>query len=329
MHIAHPKKWNWRFVVSCVLVIGSILYLWIRWNPQLNFYGSGPDSRDYVLDHASGRIYFGDGNNGKIPAAGNLIAAKTFRTGGGAAGNVSLNTITQLLGAVNGVQSVTNVRAAEGGSDGEMLDSYRQRAPFILRARGRAITASDYETLAQEASSAVAAAHAIPLRNADGLTRPGWITLTIIPRSFDPQPMPSFGLREEVRRYLEARGPADVVGLHQVSVSAPEYQPVDVHATVTPVDSSKAFDVENATTAALARFLHPLYGGPQGKGWQPGRSVYLSDVAAALRGIPGLDYIEDLALYKDGARQADFVAVGPDRIAAAGRIQVNVRAEEP
>jgi hypothetical protein len=25
---------SWRFKVSCVLIIGFILYLWIRWNPH-------------------------------------------------------------------------------------------------------------------------------------------------------------------------------------------------------------------------------------------------------------------------------------------------------
>jgi uncharacterized phage protein gp47/JayE len=304
----------------------KVTEVWIRWSSQRNFYGSGPDSRDYVLDRATGRLYFGDGIKGRVPSAGSLVVAKKFRTGGGSAGNLSVNTITQLLGAVSGVQRVTNLRAAEGGSDGEALDSYRQRAPLTLRARGRAITASDYETLAREASSAVAVAHAIAGQDINGLTRPGWVTLTILPRSHDPQPTPSFGLRDEVRKYIENRAPADVSGLHQLYVSAPDYQSIDVAATVTPIDPSLAADVETAAAAALAVFLHPLYGGPQGRGWPPGRSVYLSDAAAALRAIEGLDYVEELALYRDGVLQADRVTVGPTRIVAAGQIRINVRA---
>ncbi|MEO7146233.1 MAG: hypothetical protein ABI165_22280, partial [Bryobacteraceae bacterium] len=58
----------------------------------------------------------------------------------------------------------------------------------------------------------------------------------------------------------------------------------------------------------------------------PGRSVYLSDVAAALRGISGLDYVEELALFKDGVLQAGRVAVGLNRIVAAGKIRITVRA---
>jgi uncharacterized phage protein gp47/JayE len=303
----------------------NVTEVWIRWYPQLDFYGSGPDSRDYVPDRASGRVYLGDGVNGQIPAAGALLTAKTFQTGGGSAGNVSINTITQLLGSVSGVQGVTNIKPAEGGSDGETLDSFRQRAPYTLRARGRAITASDYETLAREASSAVAAAHAISLRDINGLSRAGWVTLTIVPRSFDAQPMPSFGLRDEVRQYIEDRAPADTAGLHQIYISAPDYQPIDVAATLTPIDPSQAAAVETAALAALGVFLHPLYGGPQGQGWAPGRSVYVSDVAAALSDLDGLDYVEELSLYKSGVLQADRVAVGQNRIAAAGQIRITVR----
>ncbi len=304
----------------------NVTEAWVRWNSQIDFYGSGADSRDYVLDRASGRFYFGDGVNGMIPSAGWLVIAKQFVTGGGSFGNVSINAITQLLGSVSGVQSVSNIRAAEGGSDGETLDSYRQRAPFTLSARGRAITTTDYQTLALEASSAVAVAHAIPMLDINGLTRPGWLTLTIIPRSYDPQPMPSFGLREEVRIYIEDRAPADITGLHQLYVSAPDYQPIDVTATLIPIDPSDAADIETAAVTALGTFLHPLYGGPQGQGWAPGRSVYLSDVAAALIGIDGLDSVEELYLYQGGVLMADRVAVSKNRIAAAGRIRINIRA---
>jgi hypothetical protein len=78
--------------------------------------------------------------------------------------------------------------------------------------------------------------------------------------------------------------------------------------------------------AALGSFLHPLYGGPGGQGWPPGRSVYLSDVARALVGITDLDYVQELALYKDGALQQEAVTVGPDQTVAAGQIRINVTA---
>ena len=29
----HLKK-NWYFVLACIIVIGGVLYLWLRWHPS-------------------------------------------------------------------------------------------------------------------------------------------------------------------------------------------------------------------------------------------------------------------------------------------------------
>jgi hypothetical protein len=178
--------------------------------------------------------------------------------------------------------------------------------------------------LAREASSAVGAAHALPVHDTNGRPRPGWVTLHIIPRSLDPQPMPSFGLRDEVRRYIEDRAPASVAGLNQVNVIGPNYLPVDVRVTVAPLDPSQAGELEPAVKIAIEAFLHPLLGGPDGAGWPPARNVYRSDIARALVGVTDLDFVQDLQLFKNGALQQEAVTVGPDQTVAAGQIRVNV-----
>lgn len=53
--------------------------------------------------------------------------------------------------------------------------------------------------------------------------------------------------------------------------------------------------------------------------------MYLSDVAAALIGIPGLDYVSDFELYKNNVLQQEQLTVGPDQIVAAGQIRINVQ----
>ena len=302
----------------------AVAEVWIRWYPQPNLYTAGATDRVYVINRALGQVLFGDGVNGRVLPTGALVEATQFQTGGGAAGNVAANTITQMMGSVTGVQSATNPQPAEGGSDGETLTAYSQRAPFTLRTRGRALAASDYETMAREASSAVGAAYALPAHDENGRPRPGWVTLHILPRSDDPQPRPSFGLREEVQLYVSARAPAGVAALNQVNVIGPNYLPVDVRVTVAPSDPSDAGDLEQGVQTALENFLHPLNGGPEGEGWPPGRGVHVSDVARALEGIEYLDYVEELSLYKNGALQQDVVTVGPDQMVAAGQIRVEV-----
>jgi hypothetical protein len=302
----------------------KVIAVWVQWKEQQKFFDSDANARDYVLDHASGRLFFGDGDLGKIPPAGAAIQASTLRSGGGLAGNLKASTITQLLGSVSGIQSVSNPRSAEGGADGETPEEFSMRGPMTIRNRGRAVTLSDYETMAREASAGVAVARAIPTCDPAGRTVPGWVTLVIIPQSQEARPIPSFGLREDVRFYLEQRAAANLALAHSIEVIGPEYLPVDVTATLAPVDPALAGDVEQAALKALANFLHPLYGGPGGLGWDSGRGVFVSDVAAVLGEAAGVDYVEDLKLYVNGVLQADLVEVPAGKIVVAGQLQVSL-----
>ena len=302
----------------------SVTAVWVQWREVENFFESGPNDRIYVLDHALGRLFFGDGNEGMIPPLGALIQATSFLSGGGSAGNVGAATITQLLGAVSGVQSVTNPRAAEGGADGETLQQFQLRAPSSFRNRGRAIVPADYEALAQQASAGVAVARAFPTLDSSGIARPGFITLMIIPQSTDPRPMPSAGLRQDVLNYLLACTPADIAAAQAVNVIGPTYLPVDVSATLAPVDPDEAGTVEQAALDALAAFLNPLTGGPGGQGWDVGRGLYTSDVATALGDVEGVDYVQELALYVNGVLQGDQVQVPLGQIVVAGQLKVSL-----
>jgi uncharacterized phage protein gp47/JayE len=301
----------------------SVTQVWLRWQERENFFDSGPEDRVYVLDHSLGRLFFGNGEAGLIPPSGALIQAASFRSGGGLAGNVPAGAVAQLLGAVSGIRGVANPRAAEGGADGETLAEFQQRAPSSLRNRGRAIAPQDYEALARQASAGVAVARVIPASDSAGAT-PGWITVMIIPRSQDPRPVPSAGLRQSVRDYLAERAPFDVASAGRINVTGPVYRPVDVSATLAPVDPARAGTVEQDALAALAAFLNPLTGGPGGMGWDIGRGVYLSDVAGVLGRVSGVDYVRELALLVDGIPQGDRVETPPGQIVVAGQLKVSL-----
>lgn len=302
----------------------KVIQAWVKWKEVPNFFDSGPNERHYVLDHASGLLLFGNGDSGTVPPPGSAITAARFQSGGGLSGNVPAKKITQLLGSVSGIQSITNPRAAEGGANGETIEQFAVRAPSSITHRGRAVTLKDYETMAHEASAGIAVARAIPTHNPVGVTLPGWIKLLIIPQSLDARPVPSFGLREEVRSYLEKRAPGDIAGAHRINVTGPNYLAIDVDATLAPTDLKRAGTVEQKAREALKEFLHPLRGGPEGTGWELGRGVYLSDIARVLGEVGGVDFVEEIALSVGGVLQSDHVDVPVDQIVVAGQIRLNL-----
>jgi hypothetical protein len=306
----------------------KVTEVWVHWIEQPHFFDSGPEDRHYVIDRARGLVFFGDGDNGKIPPPQAQVVSRQHKSGGGLTGNVALNGIKQLLSGIPGVQQVFNPRAAEGGADAETLERCSVRAPLTIRHRGRAISPPDYETLAREASPAVAFVRAIATRNASGRPLPGWVTLLVIPQNEDPRPWPSFGLRQHILKYIEERAPAELVGTGQIYVTGPDYLPIDVNATIAPVDPAEAGTVEKAARQALEDFFHPLRGGPDRRGWDLGRNVYMSDVAAVLERVNGVDYVKELALSVRGNLLGEQVRVGDDQVVVAGVIRLKLEAAE-
>jgi uncharacterized phage protein gp47/JayE len=301
-----------------------VVEAWVLWEERPTLLLSSPSDRHYSLDRARGRLRFGDGEFGRVPPVGAAVSARRYLTGGGKAGNVGVGAIDQVLGPIGGVEKIANVAPADGGADAETLEGVARRGPRSVRSRGSAIAADDFETLAHEASPSVAVARALPARDATGRPAAGWVTLVIIPSSGEPRPFPSFGLREHVRRYIEERTAADVAAAAQVVVTGPDYQPVDVFATLVLVVGVGAGTVERAVHDALATFLHPLRGGPTRLGWSPGEDVFLSDIASVVERVEGVDHSRELELLRDGVAQGERLAVGAGRIPVAGTIRLRL-----
>lgn len=296
---------------------GQETAVWVPWQVRPNLGFSGPTDRHYTIERTGGRVEFGDGTHGRIPtvAVDNIRARQYQSSQAGALGNVPAGAINQVVSGVL-VAGVANPRAGEGGAISESGELVLARGPLTIRNRNQAVTADDYEALAFDASPGVAVARAA--------TRRGSVTVTIVPYSPEPQPTPSWELRQEVRNFLSLRRPAAAGSLE---VIPPIYYEVGVSTVVVPLNQDDGGIVAAAARAALAAFLHPVTGGPDGQGWPFGRAVYLSDLAALLGALDGVDYVEELTLLADGAPQGDVVTVPSDRLVAAGFLDVALGSE--
>jgi hypothetical protein len=302
----------------------TVVEVWVCWLPARRLVECGPLDRCYALDRASGGLAFGDGEHGRVLPLGARVLARRYVSGGGRVGNVAAGAIKQALTGLAGIETISNPVPAEGGSDAETMAAVARRGPRTLAHRGRGLAAADLETMAREASPAVAVARVLPVLDAAGRRRPGWATLVLVPASEAPRPYPSVGLRERVLAYLAERAEAGLVAGGRFSVTGPDYFAVEVEAEIIPADPAAAADVESAARAALSIFLHPLSGGPDGEGWEPGRSVYLSDVASLLEGVSGVDAVERLELLTGGVPRGEVVPVPPGGTVAAGEIRLSL-----
>jgi hypothetical protein len=275
---------------------GKIEQIWVHWREVDDFLSSGNGDRHFVVDRQTGEIRFGDGVKGLIPpVAANNIRLRRYQTGGGASGNKPAGSITQLRTSVLYVDSVVNLEPAIGGQDIEEWDSLRERSARWLRHRDRAVTLEDYEDLAKQASPVIAKTKCYQNRDlvadpSGNLIRSGVVSLIIAPRSGDRRPSPDLPLLHRVKTFLRARQTPDA----EVIVLAPEYVHVAVEARVVAANPDAGASIITKCEEALEKYLHPVSGGPEGKGWEFGRRPHESDLYALLESIRDLGHVGSL-----------------------------------
>lgn len=275
---------------------GNVTEFSIRWRSIDDLALAGPADRVYAIDRAFGLVTFGDGaKGGQVPPIGKDNIKATYRTGGGARGNVAQSLIKSLRSTIPLVEKASNPEAAGGGSDTELIEKALARGPQGLKHRGRAIAAEDFEWLAREASQAIARTKCLPTFNR-GKYKTGWVTVIIVPDSKDARPLPSPQLRQRVEKYLLERASNVASFPKQIKVIPPAYVAIRVLADIYPLTIDLAPQVESDAISSLQRFLHPLTGGYGSVGWEFGRFPCLSDFYRLLEEIDGVDHVENLSL---------------------------------
>jgi predicted phage baseplate assembly protein len=270
---------------------------WVRWKRVDSFFESGPQSRHYTLDYLTGQIGFGDGRRGLCPPDGrNNIVIKSYRTGGGSAGNVNPGTVTSLVRALSYIDTVTNPMAASGGADRESVEEAKSRAPYTIKSRDRAVTAEDFEMLALRASTSLARAKSVPDRS-----NRGEVTLVVIPKAetrseriedLTRRLVPSNEIMRFVKRYLDDRRLVGTI----VNVVKPRYKDLSLKITLLRRSIGTSDRLRREIEQKVRRFLHPLIGGKDGRGWEFGRPVLKSDLVHHIEEIPGVDGVDTLEM---------------------------------
>ena len=97
-------------------------------------------------------LTFGDGVRGKLPTPGASFVV-TYRTGGGANGNIARGTLNNTLRCFNGGitpvdATITNTTKGSGGNPPESVAHAKRYAPYFFRTQYRAVTGEDYNVLA-------------------------------------------------------------------------------------------------------------------------------------------------------------------------------------
>jgi hypothetical protein len=143
--------------------------------------------------------------------------------------------------------------------------------------------------------------------------RPGVLSLVVIPNTSTAMPQPSLELLGIVNDYLQARRlPAG-----RIVLLGPRYGAASVTAEVVVRPGCSPHAVVGECEKALARFLHPVHGSSDGRGWVSSRRPHRSMLIALLARVDGVSVVRRLDLQLSD----DFGAL---LVVAAGAIVVKV-----
>lgn len=188
----------------------------------------------------------------------------------------------------------------------------------------------DLDAKAAAAWGAVARALCVPnlnLENLDPVRRyeeaSGHVSVIVVPAGDEgvARPQPTAGLLALVRGYLEKRR----LVATRVHVVGPRYFRVNVRLTLVLLPDALTLqeaDVRKKAEDAVRKFLHPLAGGPDAKGWPFGRNVYVSELYQLLDRLPVVDYVTNIDPATKKAYAELSVAAGD-----AGRLIRNAKGE--
>ncbi len=276
-----------------------------EWHEVVDFSQSGVDDRHFAWDGATGEVRFGprvrqpDGSHqqmGAVPPEGADIVVRRYRHGGGSGGNVGADTLTALHTTIPFIDRVTNFNGATGGVDGESIEDLKARAPLTLRAGERAVTARDYERLAQEASPEVARARCLAPLEAGGPIR-----LLLVPRcgrSPEEQVIDDFALDDDLTSTVAAHIDERRVLGTRVEIATPYYQGVTVAALLRALPGRPAALLRQRALDVLYRFVNPLVGGLDGTGWSYDDDINAAVLAQLLEPIDGIERVEEVLLFE-------------------------------
>jgi hypothetical protein len=232
---------------------------------------SGPDSEDfYVQTDEEGRawVLFGDGVYGRMPNRGTNNIRVSYRTGGGAAGNVPAGAITEKKTEIRALASVSNPNSALGGADPESIEHAIRFGPLAFRSGQRAVTLNDFVSLAQQAGG-VAKVRA---------RSRGWnqIDLFVAPEGSACGPAPE-ALKQRLLDFFESRR---MVGTF-LSIEDPVCVSIDISVSVLVEHNFEPFVVQTQVDQAIRQLL-------AFENVDFGRPLYLSKVYESVESLPGV-----------------------------------------
>jgi predicted phage baseplate assembly protein len=261
-----------------------------------------------VESDGTATLRFGDGTNGYSPDPGSGFTAN-YRVGNGTAGNVGAESLINLASPSALIESCCNPLPATGGVDPETNDQIRRRAPQAFLTQERAVTMSDYQTMAQTNSQVDRAVASLRWTGS-------WYTAFVA-----VEPVGAGALTQGLLKSLKQTLNQYRLAGQDLELNSPQYVSLEITLQICVDPDYFQSDVEEALLEVLSNKILP---NGQKAVFYPdnftfGQTVYLSPVYAAARSVAGVNTVVATVFQQQGVASNEFLQTGEMKL---GQTQV-------
>jgi predicted phage baseplate assembly protein len=282
-----------------------------QYSPVLT--SNGKTWYDYDGDGGT-TIRFCDGTFGMSPRPGTQFSV-LYRVGGGSAGNVPADSITNVPPAQGSmIKTCTNPFPATDGTDAETIAQIRVRAPQTFAAESlRAVLPADFQAAAQSLPWVQQAATSFRWTGS-------WLTTLTWADPAGAEEPTIADLRSLTGLLDEER-----LAGYESYVLPPSYVSIDLRITVSAQPGSYASQVMSSVLATLQPGTLP--GGAAGffdhSQWSFGQALESSALLAAIQSCSGIEGVDEILYRRRGGRPQWAPLPGRLRVAANEILRVD------
>ena len=294
---------------------GMVKAIWVKWKEADVFSEILPGTRCYLVDRITGLVTFPSSWNGNMPVSDEepVICIK-YSCGGGEIGNLSEHKIQKMNRSVGFIGSVDNHEITMGGCNQERVQEALRRNAAAIRHKNRAVTTSDYEALAYEATRNICKVKCFSNRNEHGEKSYGHITLVVLQKDYENARRYFAAIREQIMNYMKTRMSSHLINQNLFHIIEPDFIELSAIVEVEVTEYDQVFDVRAAIMKRLEDFLNPIRGNYNYNGWAIGEVPNTTQISNALKEIKGIHYIENVRLIAYRKGKNGNVEVDVDKI---------------
>jgi len=219
------------------------------------------------------KLQFGDDRQGRMPPPGLNNVRINYRLGAGRRGGVPAGSLEQLVQPHPLVESVQQPFEAIGGSDMELPEHIRERAPASLLALERAVSITDFEQLAMQHRS-VWQARAFYHIGSAGRRDKVEVVIALVDGK-----MPDFNMREEIADYLQQRA------VPTVKVEVVSYLPREIEINIDIRVDYTTYEADKVVIKVRKAIAETFSASRRGIN----QALHLSEIYAAVEQVPGVE----------------------------------------